>query len=67
MSIHNVTREECITEGVNIQLAYQFFMSELEYINTERGLLLQEATRMLEEAAAEKLRRRIHEQFHHGN
>lgn len=64
MTVLDVTRnKECMDERARVDLAYQSFVSELEYINEERGLLLQEATRTLEEAAAEKLRKQIHEQF----
>lgn len=62
MSIHVVTEEECANEQTNIQFAYQAFMAELEFINQERGLLLQEATHALEEAAADKLRQQIRDQ-----
>lgn len=67
MIIDDVTHEKCIDERAYIQIAYQTFVLELEYINNERGLLLQEATRALEEAAAEKLRRQIRTQLNHGN
>ncbi|OGZ19046.1 MAG: hypothetical protein A2494_02765 [Candidatus Lloydbacteria bacterium RIFOXYC12_FULL_46_25] len=69
MTVLDVTRnKECIDERARILSAYQSFVSELEYINEERGLLLQEATRTLEEAAAEKLRKQIRaELLHHGN
>lgn len=64
MTVLDVTRnKECIDERASVERAYQSFVSELERITEERGLLLQEATRTLEEAAAEKLRKQIHEQL----
>lgn len=62
MIIDDVTNEECREERTHIQLAYHSFVMELEYINAERGLLLQEATHALEEAAAEKLRQHLRTQ-----
>lgn len=67
MIIDDVTNKECVDERTYIRLAYQSFITELEYINTERGLLLQEATHALESAAAEKLRKQIREQLLYGN
>ncbi len=63
MIINDVTNKECVDERMRIQLAYQSFVLELECINRERGLLLQEATRALEEAAAEKLRTHVRTQL----
>lgn len=68
MTVSDITRKECIEERAHIESMYQSFVSELEYISQERGLLLQEATRSLEEAAAEKLRGQIRaELLQHGN
>ena len=68
MTVNDIARKECIREQSHIELIYQSFVLELEYINQERGLLLQEATRSLEEAAAEKLRGQIRaELLQHGN
>lgn len=63
MTVNDITRQECEDERTRIELAYQSFVSELEYINEERESLLQNATHSLEEAAAEKLRRQIRERF----
>lgn len=69
MTVLDITRnKECLDERARVRLAYESFVSELEYINEERGLLLQEATRALEESAAEKLRTQIrHEFLQYGN
>jgi hypothetical protein len=59
MDIQDTLQNRCEQERSNIRAAFDIFILELEQINSERGLLLQEATHAFEERAANKFRSNI--------
>lgn len=66
MTIQHTMIRRCAEERENIRTAFDVFINELEQINSERGLLLQEATQAFELAAANKFRSNISQLLDHG-